>query len=212
MKGYKSDVNCNEPFPRRLQELMDERKVTQQALASFVKVKRQTISAYARGEVEPPLKSLVAMADFFQISLDNLAGKAECETPENEEIHKRLGLSDGAIKKLDEYYHSTSLPSLERARPTIISALIETNEGKELLDSISRYACADLSRIDDHDADMPSENGIRYMQFNAGQATPLKGTGFMMSTENLGAVCILDINDKLKGFREVIQSGQYGTP
>jgi len=87
-------------FPCRLRDLMSETSTTQQVLADHVGVKRQTISTYMSGEGEPPISKAQKIAEYFGVSLDYLVGKDKCKTPDNEQIHNLLGLTDDAIKGL----------------------------------------------------------------------------------------------------------------
>lgn len=56
----------------RLVELRRERGLSQEALAEKLYVSRQTISNWERGQTYPELNSLLLLATYFDISLDNL--------------------------------------------------------------------------------------------------------------------------------------------
>ena len=61
-------------FGERLRELRKEKKLGQVALADAVKVGKSVISLWELGKCEPKLSSLVAMAKFFDVTIDYLAG------------------------------------------------------------------------------------------------------------------------------------------
>ena len=51
--------------------------LTQVALAERVGVKQNTISAWLSGKKEPCIRSLWLLADYFEVSVDYLIGRAE---------------------------------------------------------------------------------------------------------------------------------------
>lgn len=64
-------------FGNTLKELRRERKVGQIALASAIGVSTGIISLWENGLREPTLSNLIALADFFDVSLDYLTGRKE---------------------------------------------------------------------------------------------------------------------------------------
>lgn len=63
-------------FYLRLRELRNSRKLSQQDLADYLKISKSSINMYERGEREPGLDMLEAIADFFNVDLDYLSGKS----------------------------------------------------------------------------------------------------------------------------------------
>lgn len=71
----------------RLKELRTARKLYQKDLAEFLQVDRTTYAKYETGDSEPPLASLIALADFYGVTLDYLAGREDVKTsPEAREL------------------------------------------------------------------------------------------------------------------------------
>ncbi len=64
-------------FYRRLKELRTLKKYTQQELADYLKISKSSVNMYERGEREPGLDMLEAIADFFNVDLDYLMGKSD---------------------------------------------------------------------------------------------------------------------------------------
>lgn len=64
----------NTAFSERLKELRKERGLGQIALAAALGVGKSSISLWERGESEPTLSNLVAVAQYFDVTLDWLAG------------------------------------------------------------------------------------------------------------------------------------------
>lgn len=59
----------------RIKELMTEENLNQTRLAEKIGVKQNTVSAWVLGKKEPNIKSLWALADFFQVDIDYLVGR-----------------------------------------------------------------------------------------------------------------------------------------
>lgn len=71
-------------FHLRLRELRNSRKMSQQELADCLKISKSSINMYERGERDPGLDMLEAIADFFNVDLDYLTGKTlQLKTFEN---------------------------------------------------------------------------------------------------------------------------------
>lgn len=76
---YKKGKN----FLMRLRELRKKRKISQLKLAMDLNTNQNTISRYETGEREADYKTLIAFADYFQVSIDYLL-----ERTENPKINK----------------------------------------------------------------------------------------------------------------------------
>lgn len=61
----------------RLKQLREERHLSQAGLALNLNLSQSTVSAYEVGDRTPDLETLVAIAQFFGVSLDYLAGLTE---------------------------------------------------------------------------------------------------------------------------------------
>ena len=61
-------------FAERLKELRAEQKVGQVELAAALGVSKGIISLWENGLREPKLGNLIAIAKFFKVSIDYLAG------------------------------------------------------------------------------------------------------------------------------------------
>ncbi|WP_438836112.1 helix-turn-helix domain-containing protein [Streptococcus pluranimalium] len=59
-------------FHNRLVDLRNSKKLSQEELAEKLYVSRQTISNWERGRTYPDINSLLLIATFFDVSLDNL--------------------------------------------------------------------------------------------------------------------------------------------
>lgn len=61
----------------RLKELRKARKMTQQRLAMELNMNQNTISRYESGERQADYQTLIAFADFFNVSLDYLLERTD---------------------------------------------------------------------------------------------------------------------------------------
>lgn len=59
-------------FPERLQWLRERRRISRFVLSELCGLSKNMIARYERGEVQPNLTSLVALAAFFEVSIDYL--------------------------------------------------------------------------------------------------------------------------------------------
>lgn len=66
-------------FRERLQKLREERKPirSRHVVSQLCGLPSDAVRRYERGESKPSMEALVALADFFEVSLDYLAGRAD---------------------------------------------------------------------------------------------------------------------------------------
>lgn len=103
----------NNPFPKRLRELMTNSGTTQDALAEKIKKTRQTVSQYTNGVSEPGYDTLIKIADFFDVSIDYLLGRTLTKTADTtkQAVMEYTGLSEVNVNSL---HHM-----VENAQPTL---------------------------------------------------------------------------------------------
>lgn len=94
----------NEPFPKRLRQLMDEQGLSHQAFGSYLGVARQSVGNYCDGSVSPSPDTLIKVANYFSVSVDYLLGRTDVRTPELDvQIASKItGLSENAIAVLHD--------------------------------------------------------------------------------------------------------------
>ena len=71
-------------FPEHLLQLRKARNLKQTELAPYIGISWRTYQTYERGEREPQMSTLIALAGFYNISLDELACR---EWPKEAEEH-----------------------------------------------------------------------------------------------------------------------------
>lgn len=86
----------------RLVELRKENKLSQEALAEKLGLSRQSISKWERAEASPDTDNLIALADLYKMSLDELLGnetvKAEDKKENKKEKREKKALTQKQIK------------------------------------------------------------------------------------------------------------------
>lgn len=61
-------------FSERLNELMDEKKLTATALANIIGVKDTTVLRWRKGQINPTVDKIVLLCDYFGVTADYLLG------------------------------------------------------------------------------------------------------------------------------------------
>ena len=64
-------------FRQRLQQLREKKRISRKVLSELCGLNSDAVRRYERGEVEPTLHSLVALAEYFEVSVDYLAGRCD---------------------------------------------------------------------------------------------------------------------------------------
>ena len=64
-----------EVFSKRLKELREENNLTQEQLADKISTSKQVLSRYEKNQREPGINIVTKIADFFEVSIDYLAGR-----------------------------------------------------------------------------------------------------------------------------------------
>lgn len=62
-------------FGARLQYLREKKRISRRVLADFMAVSKITITRYELGERIPDIAVAIRLADFFDITVDELLGK-----------------------------------------------------------------------------------------------------------------------------------------
>ena len=62
-------------FPKRLRYLRERRGISRSVMSELCGLSKSMISKYERGERQPTIDPLCALADFFDVSVDYLCGR-----------------------------------------------------------------------------------------------------------------------------------------
>jgi transcriptional regulator with XRE-family HTH domain len=131
----------NEPFARRLDDLLSERRISQTMLAKAsesidadIRITRQTISSYINGDTLPDIKRFKFIADYFNVSYDYLLGESEVKQRENVNIAEKTGLNEEAIANLILFKNVAEKDELSSAFFTrLVLTVINFLVGSELI-------------------------------------------------------------------------------
>lgn len=64
-------------FAERLKLLRDQQNISQDALGKQIGVSRYAVYTYEKGKAYPNVEGLMALADYFNVSVDYLLGRSD---------------------------------------------------------------------------------------------------------------------------------------
>ena len=64
-------------FRQRLQQLRENKRISRKVLSELCGLNSDAVRRYERGEAEPTMHSLVAIAEYFEVTVDYLVGRCE---------------------------------------------------------------------------------------------------------------------------------------
>lgn len=64
----------------RLKKLREENTLTQKAVADYLHIRQNTYSQYETSQRQVPIETLIALSDFYDVSVDYLLGLTDEET------------------------------------------------------------------------------------------------------------------------------------
>lgn len=64
-------------FCQCLREIRNAKGKKQREVAEYLNVNIRTYQLYEEGKNEPSIRKLIALADYFQVTLDQLVGRAD---------------------------------------------------------------------------------------------------------------------------------------
>ena len=67
-------------FSERLKLLREERRAYQRELAEYLGISLRAYQFYEDGEHEPNIKKLIALADYYGVTIDYLVGRTDQRT------------------------------------------------------------------------------------------------------------------------------------
>ena len=117
-----------EAFPSRLKELMKEHGERQEDLARVLGFTRQSIGYYCKGDHQPDLATLAAIAQHYGVSIDWLLGRPGAPDKIDGELYQAMqysGLSQGSIEFLISDQGKKLLPT--------VNAILSSGNGQQIL-------------------------------------------------------------------------------
>ena len=83
----------------RIRDLREDRDMRQSDLAEVTGIDQRTISNYETGKTSPDAEALIILADFFDVTIDYLVGRANNNLISNT---KKIAIIEQTRKLLDE--------------------------------------------------------------------------------------------------------------
>lgn len=118
-------------FVQKLTYLIKSNKITNQELATYLHITRQTVSQFTKGTTMPSIEKLIGIADFFHITIDELLGRNN--NYEKNHYSKNLMLNpDGALE------YNLFVPILKTIKNDVNS--ISFNLGSKLMTGTLNYS------------------------------------------------------------------------
>jgi transcriptional regulator with XRE-family HTH domain len=90
-------------FGRRLKLLREQKDLPMSKIAEDINITKSALSRYENGKMEPGLKVMKKVAEYFDTSLDWLAGYGDDEEYLHIEIHKDKERTETKVKRLNTY-------------------------------------------------------------------------------------------------------------
>jgi len=61
----------------RLKQLRKENNIMAKSIAELLQITYRTYQKYETGEIDPPTSKTIALADYFDVSIDYLVGRSD---------------------------------------------------------------------------------------------------------------------------------------
>ena len=85
----------NKQLPIALKELRKNENITQEQLSNAIGISQRAYAHYEQGDREPTITTLMKLAKFFRVSVDNLIGVGfEITIPEHKIVKAKYNLSN----------------------------------------------------------------------------------------------------------------------
>lgn len=139
-------------FNERLKNMRKRFKVTQKSLSEHLNITLRTYQRYEEGKIEPPIKTVLSIAKYFDMPVDCLLGNGFYSNWEEIIPHKDK-IIDAFCDLLPEIsslfdLHSLTEPEFSRLLPAIFSEIVI--DGSKITLHTSPSICAD-----EHQTDLP---------------------------------------------------------
>ncbi len=69
------------PYHRRIRNLRIEHRLTQGEIADILGISQRTYSDYERGKLRLPVPTLIALARYYNVSMNFISGTSNVRTP-----------------------------------------------------------------------------------------------------------------------------------
>lgn len=112
----------------RLRSLREGIKLSQAKLAKLIGTTQASINRYEALASEPPLKTLLWYADYFDVSMDYIFGRTDKPQGKLYEFKPKLSVNSEEMQQFIEMCFDPNSPMNERLKQTMIAMLEEAKE------------------------------------------------------------------------------------
>lgn len=64
-------------FPQRLRQMREQQRKSRRVVSELCGLPPDAVRRYERGEAKPSYDALIALADYFEVSIDYLTGRSD---------------------------------------------------------------------------------------------------------------------------------------
>lgn len=91
---------------QRLKDIREDRELSQQEVADYLKIDRKTYCRYEKGHHEIKVDVLVKLAQYYNLSLDYITGITNVPEKLNSSRHLNQQLNSKQLKLIHQYEHN----------------------------------------------------------------------------------------------------------
>ena len=123
----------------RLKDERVKKKLSTKKLSEMTGISVGALNSYENDEKIGSWTNLYKIATALEVSTDYLLGKDECTTLDNEEIHKKLGLSGQAIERLENVIKFLEKDFTMKEKLDACNFIIENFNNSDFLENLYSY-------------------------------------------------------------------------
>ena len=111
----------------------------QEELAKKLDVHTKTIMNWEQGIANPPLETVIKIADLLRCDIDFLCGRIECKNHDHQYIRDEIGLSERSIEILHKWETDTRSPGFTFGYLEMLNKLLSMPDFGYLLNYLAEY-------------------------------------------------------------------------
>lgn len=133
----------------RIKKLRKERELSITELAEMIGISYQSLQRYEAGKGEPNIQVLIALADFFEVSVDYLIGR-EPKSKTVKSYHYYIIDEDYTLKELGVTAPTSEIPVLDKSEFEALKYSSESDDGlPDILHALCRLYYSKLFHVDE---------------------------------------------------------------
>jgi transcriptional regulator with XRE-family HTH domain len=134
MKNKENEKKMKRTTETKLKELQKKLPFTIEETAKKLNMPKSTYNQYLIGYNEPNIKTLIKLADFFDVTIDELVGrekKSMINTPEKNQLLKRIEqLTEIECHKLDNFAQGLIINRVADQKERTLKIINELQKGE----------------------------------------------------------------------------------